>query len=162
MMQELAQEAELSMQNQLHIQAFASNCRQMCTLLHQPQTILNLCGACHTTGKQRFKPHLEPFLHPMFSDLTCGHQLTEAAAGKCIAAMRDLLGPSIFAARLLDWQARLLATDPNIPPTAGRMMGPGMMGEPGMGPGFGPLGRMGPMGSLPINPFQPGCGLSKD
>jgi len=32
-------------------------------------------------GKKAFKSHLEPFLEPMFRDLTCGHQLTEVAAG---------------------------------------------------------------------------------
>lgn len=65
-------------------------------------------------GKGVFKPHLEQFLGPMFGDLTCGHQLAEAAAGKCIAEMRDLLGPRIFAGRLTQEQLELMSCNPNV------------------------------------------------
>ncbi len=46
----------------------------------------------------------------------CGHQLAEAAAGECIARLRDWLGARILAGRLTEEQQRLLATNANIPP----------------------------------------------
>lgn len=69
-------------------------------------------------GKRLFKPHLELFLEAMFRDLTCGHQLCECAAGKCVAAFRDWLGSTIFAGRLDDWQLREMAANENVPPPA--------------------------------------------
>lgn len=66
-------------------------------------------------GKKAFKPYLEAFLEPMFRCLSCGHQLTEVAAGECIGVLRDLLGPSIFAGRLADEQQHQMS-NPNIPP----------------------------------------------
>ena len=69
-------------------------------------------------GARAFKPHLEPFLAPAFADLKCGHQLAEVAAGKCLGALRDLIGPRIFAGRLDDAQRAALASDGNIPPPA--------------------------------------------
>jgi hypothetical protein len=67
-------------------------------------------------GAKEFKRHLEQFIPPAFADLKCGHQLSEVAAGKCIAALRDLIGPRIFAGRLDDAQRAALASDANIPP----------------------------------------------
>jgi hypothetical protein len=67
-------------------------------------------------GAKEFKRHLEQFLGPAFADLKCGHQLSEVAAGKCIASLRDLIGPRILAGRLDDAQRAALAGDPNIPP----------------------------------------------
>ncbi|GBF89452.1 hypothetical protein Rsub_02024 [Raphidocelis subcapitata] len=69
-------------------------------------------------GAREFKRHLEPFLAPAFSDLRCGHQLAEVAAGGALGALRDLLGPNIFAGRLDDAQRAALASDPNVPPPA--------------------------------------------
>jgi hypothetical protein len=92
-------------------------------------------------GKQRFKRHLDLFLTAMFADLTCGHQLTEAAAGRCVGAMRDLLGRTMFAGRLSDEQAVALDRDPNVPPSQPAMMGPGELYRGGGGGGCG--GSMG-------------------
>uniref|UniRef100_A0A061QRH4 Arm repeat-containing protein n=1 Tax=Tetraselmis sp. GSL018 TaxID=582737 RepID=A0A061QRH4_9CHLO len=66
-------------------------------------------------GKKAFKPYVEMLLDPMFHSLSCGHQLAEVAAGECIGAIRDLLGPNIFAGRLSD-QQQLEMSNPNIPP----------------------------------------------
>jgi hypothetical protein len=54
----------------------------------------------------------------LFDDLVSGHQLAEAAAGECIARLRDWLGARILAGRLTEEQQRLLATNANIPPPA--------------------------------------------
>jgi len=74
-------------------------------------------------GKKVFKPYLEPLLEPMFRCLTCGHQLAEVAAGECIGAVRDMLGPNIFAGRLTDDQQDLMRTNRNIPPEGGLAAG---------------------------------------
>jgi ferredoxin len=71
-------------------------------------------------GKRAFKPHLQEFLEPMFRGLTCGHRLCEAAAGRCIGALRDLIGPGIFAGRLTEEQARAMETSQDVPPPGGR------------------------------------------
>ena len=76
-------------------------------------------------GKPRFKRHLDLFLTSMFADLTCGHQLTEAAAGRCIGAMRDLLGRAMFAGRLSDEQVLAMDRNPNVPPVQPATMRPG-------------------------------------
>lgn len=68
---------------------------------------------------QAFKPHLEPFLEPLFRSLACGHQLCRAAAGACLGALRDWLGPRILAGRLSDAQAAAMAASPDVPPPAG-------------------------------------------
>jgi hypothetical protein len=68
-------------------------------------------------GKQALKPHLEGLLEPLFRDLVCGAQLTECAAGKCVAALRDWLGTSVLAARLDDWQKGQLLRNKNVPET---------------------------------------------
>lgn len=56
-------------------------------------------------GKQEFKRHvLELFLEPLFADLRCGHQLTEVEAARCLASIRDFIGPRILEGRLTDDQ----------------------------------------------------------
>lgn len=67
-------------------------------------------------GKKAFKPHLEAFLQPMFRGVECGHRLCEAAAGRCIGDLRDIIGPNIFAGRLDDGMIRLMAQSPSVPP----------------------------------------------
>ena len=74
-------------------------------------------------GKKKFKPLLNDFLEPMFRGLTCGQRLCESAAGQCIGAMRDLIGPGVFEGRLLDEQRRLLHTHHDIPPPKGPLAG---------------------------------------
>lgn len=69
-------------------------------------------------GKKAFKPYLDSFLEPMFNDLKCDHQLCECAAGKCVAAFRDMLGAKIFAGRLDSQQLRELDQNQNIPAPA--------------------------------------------
>lgn len=69
-------------------------------------------------GKKAFKPYLDPFLEAMFFDLKCDHPLCECAAGKCIAAFRDMLGTKIFAGRLDTVQLRELDQNQNIPAPA--------------------------------------------
>ncbi len=91
-------------------------------------------------GKQLLKRHLEPFLKPLFDDLAAtaaaaagggGGGLAissaitttpqvEAAAGKAVGALRDLLGANIFAARLTEAQRAVLATSDAIPAPQGR------------------------------------------
>lgn len=89
-------------------------------------------------GKRAFKPHLEELLTPLFRSLSCGHQLAEHAAGMCLGAIRDMIGPNILAGRLDDEQLRLLNTSPLIPPSSfgapagtgqgiGGAQGPGML-----------------------------------
>ncbi|KAK9826799.1 hypothetical protein WJX81_002074 [Elliptochloris bilobata] len=70
-------------------------------------------------GKRAFKPHLEPFLEPLFRSLACGHQLCRVAAGACLGALRDWLGPRILAGRLSDAQVAAMAASPDVPPPAG-------------------------------------------
>lgn len=79
---------------------------------------------------QAFKPFLDDFLDPLFRSLGCGHRLCEAAAGRCAGALRDLIGPGIFAGRLADDQRRLLETSPDVPPPAGRFVVPGSLVTP--------------------------------
>jgi len=65
-------------------------------------------------GKQKFKANLELLLPPMFTDLACGYPLTEAAAGRCIIAIRPLIGAMMFEARLTPEQLERLRTDANV------------------------------------------------
>lgn len=74
-----------------------------------------LPGLAGSMGKRAFKPHLELFLEAMFNDLKCDHALCECAAGKCVAAFRDMLGARIFAGRLDAMQLRELDQNQNIP-----------------------------------------------
>lgn len=89
-------------------------------------------------GTREFKRHLERFLGPLFSDLKCGHQLSEVAAGTCIGQIRDFLGPRIFAGRLADAQRAAMASDANVPPPA-----PGGLAAAAMGVGPGPAAEAG-------------------
>lgn len=74
-------------------------------------------------GKRAFKPHLQEFLEPLFRGLTCGHRLCEAAAGKCIGRMRDMVGPGIFAGRLTEEQRAAMAASDDVPPASGALVG---------------------------------------
>jgi len=68
-------------------------------------------------GKTALKRHLlEGLLGPLMDDLTCSTQLTEAAAGKAVGALRDMLGPLIFMARLSPKQVSAMQASPHIPP----------------------------------------------
>lgn len=79
----------------------------------------SLPSIARSVGIKQFKQkYLELFIAPLFADLKCGHQLAEAEAGKCISALRDLVGPRIFAGRLDEVQQRVMETDPNILPAA--------------------------------------------
>jgi hypothetical protein len=66
-------------------------------------------------GARAFKEHLELFLGALFLDLACGHQLAEVAAGKCLGALRDLIGPSVFAGRLTEEQREVMGSNINVP-----------------------------------------------
>ncbi|KAF6254565.1 ARM repeat-containing protein [Scenedesmus sp. NREL 46B-D3] len=78
-------------------------------------------------GVKAFKSqYLELFLPPLFADLRCGHQLAEAEAGKCISALRDLIGPRIFAGRLDEQQRAAMESDANILPPKAHSMGEGL------------------------------------
>jgi len=70
---------------------------------------------------QAFKPHLEPFLEPLFRSLGCGHQLCRDAAGACLGALRDWLGPRILSGRLSEAQAAAMAASPDVPPPTGAL-----------------------------------------
>lgn len=72
-------------------------------------------------GKQLLKRHLEPFLAPLFQDLSCGAALTELAAGEAVGALRDALGAKILASRLTDAQAMALHSNDLIPPQSSRL-----------------------------------------
>lgn len=69
-------------------------------------------------GKKELKPHLELFLEPLFRSLRGGHRNCQVMAGECLGALRDLLGPNIFAGRLTPEQQQAMASDPNVPPPA--------------------------------------------
>lgn len=97
---------------------------RLCTFQHaynMHETIYRgLPSIANSIGVKQFKQHyLELFLQPLFADLKCGHQLAEAEAGKCISALRDLVGPRIFAGRLDEAQQRAMETDANILPAKG-------------------------------------------
>lgn len=68
-------------------------------------------------GKRPLKEHLEPLLEPLFRDLVCGAPLCEAAAGTCVAALRDWLGTSVLSGRLDEWQKHQLLRNKNVPET---------------------------------------------
>ena len=69
---------------------------------------------------------------PLFGDLACGHQLTEVAAGRCIATLRDWVGHGVFAGRLGPEQQRLVDSHPAI--QAGPMAGADGLGQNGVKP----------------------------
>jgi hypothetical protein len=70
-------------------------------------------------GKKEFKPHLEPFLEPLFRGLGCGHRLCEVAAGRCVGRLRDLVGPGVFAGRLTEEQRAAMEASADVPPPGG-------------------------------------------
>ncbi|KAK9823094.1 hypothetical protein WJX72_000228 [[Myrmecia] bisecta] len=80
---------------------------------------MQLPRIAESVGKQVIKPHLELFIPALFQCLTCGHQLCQAAAGRCLGELRDLLGPRIFAGRLTDEQNAAMAASPDVPPPSG-------------------------------------------
>lgn len=84
---------------------------------HQCRTLALMYDASRPA--QAFKPHLEPFLEPLFRSLRCGHQLCRAAAGACLGALRNWLGPRILAGRLSEDQAAAMAASPDVPPPSG-------------------------------------------
>jgi len=77
-------------------------------------------------GKKAFKPYLEEFLEPMFRGLASGHRLCEAAAGRCIGEIRDLIGPGIFEGRLSDDQKHAMRTSHDVPRPKGALAGGGV------------------------------------
>ena len=83
-------------------------------------------GACQAPSPMRlhvpaqvFKRHMDAFLGPLFACLSCQHQLCRAAAGRCAGALRDFVGPGIFAGHLTEEQAALLANSPEVPAPTG-------------------------------------------
>ena len=67
-----------------------------------------------------FKRSLDDFLVPLFRSLCCDNQLCRVAAGKCVAAIRDCIGPGIFAGRLTDEQRAAIDSSPDVPQLAGK------------------------------------------
>ncbi len=62
---------------------------------------------------------MDLLLDPLFKSLACEHQLCRAAAGKCAGALRDFVGPGIFAGHLSDAQAASMSGNPDVPPPSG-------------------------------------------
>ena len=69
---------------------------------------------------QAFKPHLAPFLEPLFASLQGGHGRAQVAAGACISQLRDMLGPNIWAGRLTEEWLQAQKQSPYVMPVAGR------------------------------------------
>ena len=57
---------------------------------------------------------------PLFRSLECDNQLCKAAAGQCIGAIRDCIGPGIFAGRLTAEQKAGMEASQDVPPVAGK------------------------------------------
>jgi hypothetical protein len=68
-------------------------------------------------GKKAYRFHADLFVDAMFDDLVCGQQLTETAAGTCVAAFRDWFGATVFAGHLSEQQKAALISNSNIPVT---------------------------------------------
>lgn len=68
---------------------------------------------------QVFKRSMDAFLEPLFRCAACEHQLCRTAAGACIGALRDFVGPGIFAGHLTEEQAVLLNNSPDVPSPGG-------------------------------------------
>ena len=94
---------------------FPCDCSECLLVTALTGTGANTCSCC----TQAFKPHLDPFLEPLFRSLASGHQLCRTAAGACLGALRDWLGPRILAGRLSVAQAAAMAASPDVPPPAG-------------------------------------------
>ena len=69
---------------------------------------------------QAFKPHLAPFLEPLFASLQSSHRGAQVAAGACISQLRDLLGPNIWAGRLTEGWLQAQEQSQHVMPVAGR------------------------------------------
>jgi hypothetical protein len=79
----------------------------------------------------------------MFADLTCGHLLTEAEAGRCIAALRGLVGTAMFEARLSPDQLDQLKSNSNVTLAEQELRQGGLgAGGPVGGPGAWPVSPM--------------------
>jgi hypothetical protein len=75
---------------------------------------------CHLhVSAQVFKRYMDAFLGPLFACLACQHQLCRTAAGRCAGALRDSVGPGIFAGHLTEEQAVLLGNSPDVPAPKG-------------------------------------------
>ena len=68
---------------------------------------------------QVFKRSMDAFLEPLFRCVVCEHQLCRTAAGACVGALRDFVGPGIFAGHLTEEQAVLLDNSPDVPSPGG-------------------------------------------
>ncbi len=68
---------------------------------------------------QIFKRYLDELLVPLFRSLTCENQLCRAAAGRCVGAIRDCIGPGILAGRITQEQRASMEGSQDVPPLAG-------------------------------------------
>lgn len=78
----------------------------------------HLLGMCW----QVFKRQMDLFLDHLFKCLACDHQLCRTAAGKCAAALRDFVGPGIFAGHLSEAQSAAMSSSPDVSPPSGRVL----------------------------------------
>eukprot|EP00057_Strongylocentrotus_purpuratus_P004297 XP_003728420.1 PREDICTED: uncharacterized protein LOC100889564 [Strongylocentrotus purpuratus] len=60
-------------------------------------------------GKRHFKPHLELFFDPIFEALSCDNALTSTAAGQCLDALGNFLGPNILRGRIEQYNPHYLS-----------------------------------------------------
>ena len=60
---------------------------------------------------------------PLFRSLACQNQLCRAAAGRCVGAIRDCIGPGIFGGRLTEEQKAIMERSQDVPPLAGTIQG---------------------------------------
>lgn len=68
-----------------------------------------LPNVCKGIGKKLFKQYLELFIDDIFYSLTCENILTESAASECLKLLSNMLGNSIFRARIENFNPRYLA-----------------------------------------------------
>ena len=96
------------------------------------QTIWNcLPSIGQGLGLRAFKRQLLDFIDPLFAALGSDQTLVSAAAGRCVGALRDWMGPGIWAARLEPRQLALQQASPDVPPPAGKFSIAGKVGGPG-------------------------------
>ncbi|PSC73633.1 ARM repeat-containing [Micractinium conductrix] len=125
MLRELAAVAPAAVPEFLPALAELSRLQHFAHAAHLHETVWKqLPAIAEGLGKKVFKPFLDEFLDPLFRSLTCGNRLCEAAAGRCIGSLRDLIGPGIFAGRLSEQQRHLLESSPDVPPPGGRFAAP--------------------------------------
>ena len=92
-------------------------------------------------GPRAVKPYLEALLPPLLvalGPLGADRPLARAAAGRAVAALRDGVGPRIFAGRLSEGDRALVEASPDVPPPGGRFCVGG--GSWVGGGGGGPIG----------------------